>query len=70
MKVLRHLVRTGKFLIKSEELPRWLKWAALFAALPIIGPLDELVGIVVLLVLLIFYRGLVKQAWHSTKLST
>jgi hypothetical protein len=54
-------VRTLKALANDRRVPRPLRWAAGFALLPIPGPFDELV----LVLLVVFFRKPLRDAWRE-----
>lgn len=68
MRYLKRLIKAAKILARENRLPRWLKGLAAFGVAPIPGPVDEVVLFVVAGILAIFYRPLLKEAWHSAKL--
>ena len=54
-----------KLLLRDDALPRWLRGLAAFAALPIPGPVDEVVLVLVAAVLWIGYRERLRSAWRK-----
>jgi hypothetical protein len=54
-----------KLLARDERIPKPLRWVAGLALLPIPGPLDEAVIIVVAPLFYIFYRRPVREAWDG-----
>jgi hypothetical protein len=56
----RHL-RVVRKLARDPAIPRWLRLALLFGLLPIPGPVDDVVVIVVALVIVTFYRHRVRH---------
>jgi hypothetical protein len=65
MGTIRHLLRAMKVLAKDERIPKPLRWVAGLALLPIPGPIDEAVLIVVA-PLFLLYRQPVREAWTLT----
>jgi hypothetical protein len=59
------LLSAVKVLLRDDRLPRPLRWGAVFAALPIPGPLDEAVLLVVGGILWLFYRPRLIEAWEQ-----
>jgi hypothetical protein len=51
--------------VRDGRIPRPLRWLAAFALLPIPGPVDEAVLLLVAPPLLLFYRGPMLEAWRS-----
>lgn len=46
-------------------IPRPIRWLAALGLLPIPGPFDEAVLLVVALILFVFYRQELRQAWKK-----
>jgi hypothetical protein len=63
---IRHLVRAMKVLARDERIPKPLRWVAGVALLPIPGPFDEAVLILIAPVFLL-YREQLREAWVSTR---
>jgi hypothetical protein len=57
------LVRAMKLIAREERIPKPLRWIAGLALLPIPGPFDEIVLIIVAPVFFVFYRGPMREAW-------
>jgi len=57
------LVRAMKILLKDNRVPRPLRGAAAFGALPIPGPFDEAVLLTVAFIMLVFYPHTLREAW-------
>ena len=60
-------VRAMKILARDERIPRPLRWIAGIALLPIPGPIDEAVLLLVAPVFLLLYRGPVREAWRQAE---
>jgi len=60
------LVRAVRIVIADERIPRPIRWAGAVGVLPIPGPFDELVLLVVGGVLWLFYRDRLAEAWRQT----
>jgi hypothetical protein len=56
-----HAVRR---LNRDGRIPKPLRWAAVFGLLPIPGPVDELVLLMVAAALWLFWRELLVDAWR------
>jgi hypothetical protein len=54
-----------KIVVRHRGIPRPLRWLAGFALLPIPGPFDEAVLLVVAAILFVFYRRELQQAWRE-----
>jgi hypothetical protein len=61
----RHLLRAVKILARDGRIPRPLRGLVAVGLLPIPGPFDEVVLLVVGLLLWIFYRDPLRDAWRS-----
>lgn len=64
--LFRRLIHAAVLLARDGRIPRPLRWLAAFAVLPIPGPVDEVVLLVVGLLLFGFYRPLLREAWRAT----
>jgi hypothetical protein len=49
----------------DARIPRPLRWLAAFGLLPIPGPVDELILLIVAVPLALFYRGPLRDAWRA-----
>lgn len=63
MRKLVRPLRAAKLVARDPRVPRWLKLLALLGALPVPGPFDELVLVVVLVLLLARHRDHVMEVW-------
>jgi hypothetical protein len=54
-----------RILARDGRIPRPLRGLAAFGALPIPGPFDEAVLLVVGVLLWLFYRDCLREAWSS-----
>ncbi|HEU5216130.1 MAG TPA: hypothetical protein VFU30_11370 [Gaiellaceae bacterium] len=61
--LLRHTVRAIRIAATDERIPKPLRWLAALGLLPIPGPLDEAVLILVSVPLALFYRRPLAEAW-------
>ncbi|MGH3064687.1 MAG: hypothetical protein ACRDOF_00095 [Gaiellaceae bacterium] len=62
----RRIVRSVTRLARDGRVPRPLRWAVVFGLLPIPGPVDELVLLMVAAALWLFWRDLLVEAWRQT----
>lgn len=53
-----------KLLARDERIPKPLRWIAALALLPIPGPFDEAVLLLVSVPLFVFYREPLRDAWR------
>ena len=67
-KVLR-AIRAVRLLARDGAVPRPLRWLASIGILPIPGPLDEAVLLVVAAALWVFYRDALRNAWDRAALN-
>jgi hypothetical protein len=56
-------IRAVKLLARDGRIPRPLRWLAAFGLLPIPGPVDEAVLVLVALLLWLFYRDRLADSW-------
>ena len=54
-----------RVLVRDDRIPKWLRWVTGIALLPIPGPFDEAVLLVVALPLAVFYRESLRDAWRE-----
>ena len=62
---MRRTIRAVKLLAHDESIPRPLKWLAVIGLLPVPGPLDEGVLLIVAALLWAFYRDRMRDAWRA-----
>jgi hypothetical protein len=60
-----HTIRAVRILARDGRIPRPLRGAAAFGLLPLPGPLDEAVLLLVGLVLSLVYRARLSEAWRA-----
>lgn len=56
--------RATGLVIRDKRIPRPLRWAGGLGLLPIPGPFDEVVLLLVAVPLFVFYRGPMRDAWR------
>lgn len=61
----RRLIRAVTILARDGRIPRPLRGLAAFGILPVPGPFDEAVLLVVGLILWAFYRRSLREAWSQ-----
>jgi hypothetical protein len=59
--------RATAILVRDRSVPRPLRWLAAFALLPIPGPVDEAVLLVIAPLLWIFHRQAMREAWRAAQ---
>ena len=64
LRACRRLVGAARILARDKRIPKPLRWLAALGLLPVPGPFDEAVLLVVALVLLVFYRAPLRDAWE------
>lgn len=63
------LLRAVRFLARDGRIPGPLRWLAAVGLLPVPGPFDEGVLLVVGLLLFVFYRDPLRDAWARAGVS-
>jgi hypothetical protein len=53
--------------VRDRSIPRPLRWLAAFALLPIPGPVDEAVLLVIAPLLWLFHREAMSDAWRAAR---
>jgi len=61
----RRLIRASRSLACDGRIPRLLRALAAFGLLPIPGPVDEIALLIVGILMWMFYRDRVREAWKS-----
>jgi hypothetical protein len=56
-------IRAVKLLALDDRIPKPLRWFAALGLLPVPGPLDEAVLLIVGLLMFVFHRGPLREAW-------
>ena len=62
---LKRTARAVRIVIGHGGIPRPLRWLAALGLAPIPGPFDEAVLLLVGLILFVFYRQELRQAWKD-----
>ena len=67
---VKRTMRAVKIVIGHGSIPRPLRWLAAVGLLPVPGPFDEAVLLFVALILAVFYRDQIREAWTQAKLDS
>jgi hypothetical protein len=62
---IARLVRCSAILVADRRIPRPIRWLGGLALLPIPGPIDEAVLLLIAPLLLVFYRRHMREAWGA-----
>jgi hypothetical protein len=65
MKTLRRLIASVKILARDSRIPKPLRGAVAVGLLPLPGPFDEAILLLVAIPLLAFYRQPMREAWQQ-----
>jgi hypothetical protein len=60
----KRTIRAGRIAATDKRIPKPLRWFAAFGLLPIPGPVDEAVLLIVVIPLALFYRAPLADAWR------
>jgi hypothetical protein len=60
-------IGAAKLVARDQRIPRPLRWLAALALLPIPGPFDEAVLLIVAIPLFVFYRRTMREAWEAAR---
>jgi hypothetical protein len=63
---VKRLVRAVRFAATDTRIPKPLRWLAALGLLPVPGPFDEIVLLVVAVPLGLFYRVPLADAWRRS----
>jgi hypothetical protein len=62
---MRRVIRATRVLARDSRIPRPLRWLAAIALLPVPGPFDEAVLLLVAPLLWLFHREPLREAWRA-----
>jgi hypothetical protein len=62
---LKRTAKAVRIVLGHGGIPRPIRWLAAFGLLPIPGPFDEAVLLLVALILFVFYRRALREAWKQ-----
>lgn len=61
---LKRTVRSVRIVVQDGHIPRPLRWGAAMGLMPVPGPFDEIVLLLVAAALWLFYRDRLTEAWE------
>jgi hypothetical protein len=64
---VQRTARAVRIVVSHGGIPRPIRWLAALGLLPIPGPFDEAVLLFVALILFVFYRRELQQAWRDAE---
>ena len=62
---MKRIARAVRLVLGHGGIPRPIRWLAALGLAPIPGPFDEAVLVLIALVLFLFYRQELRQAWKD-----
>jgi hypothetical protein len=62
---VRRTLRAVRLLARDDKIPRPLRWLAVLGLLPVPGPFDEAILLLVGALLWLFYRNRMREAWRA-----
>jgi hypothetical protein len=65
--MIRRTIRSVRRIAADRRIPRPLRWLLAVSLLPIPGPVDEAVLVLVAPLLVIFYRQPMLEAWRQSE---
>ena len=60
-------VRSVRIVIRDGRIPRPIRWGGALGLMPVPGPFDEIVLLLVGAVLWLFYRDQLREAWKRSR---
>ena len=64
------VIRAMTYLARDARVPKPLRWLAGIGLLPIPGPVDEVLLLLVAPIFIVFYREPMRDAWHEASRQT
>jgi hypothetical protein len=64
---IKRTARAVRIVVGHDGIPRPIRWLAALGLLPLPGPFDEAVLLLVALILFVFYREQLRQAWREAE---
>jgi hypothetical protein len=68
--LLTQTVRAARTISRDPRIPRPLRWLAALSLLPVPGPFDEAVLLLVAVPLFVLYRQPMREAWRAARAVT
>jgi hypothetical protein len=65
VRVARRAIRSVRILARDGRIPRPLRWLTVVGLLPLPGPFDEAILLLVAALLFLFYRESLRDAWKQ-----
>jgi hypothetical protein len=65
--LVRRVLRAAELVARDPRIPRPLKWLAALGLLPVPGPFDEAVLIIVAALLFAFRRDVLREGWQAAR---
>ena len=66
-RLIARSLRATRLLVEDRRIPGPLRWLAAIALLPIPGPFDEALLLILAPILLAFHRTPMKEAWRAAQ---
>jgi hypothetical protein len=63
----RRTIRASAILLRDRRIPRPIRWFGGIALLPIPGPVDEAILVLLAPIFLIFFRPQMREAWQQAR---
>ncbi|HET7513797.1 MAG TPA: hypothetical protein VFJ60_03255 [Gaiella sp.] len=63
----RRVLRAVRLLARDDRIPQPLRWLAALGLAPVPGPFDEAVLLIVAVLLWVFYRDRLGEAWQRAR---
>ena len=58
-------MRASAIVLRDKRIPRPIRWAGGVALLPIPGPVDEAILVLLAPIFLVFFRAPLREAWQA-----
>lgn len=64
------MIKAVKIVVRDGRIPRPLRWGGAAGLMPVPGPFDEVILLLVGGILWLFYRDQLKEAWQQARSSS